>query len=97
MEPAENVTSRQVGVRLPGHLYRWLKAKVDGGEYSNMAQSVIGELTKAKALEERRREPVAYEVRDEPESDPLLRLVNERLDEVRRELRGEIERRRRER
>ncbi len=94
MEPSENVTGKQVGVRLPGHLYRWLKAKVDGGEYSNMAQSVIGELTKAKALEERRREPMAYEVREEPENDPLLRLVDERLDALRRELRREIERRR---
>ncbi len=94
MEPSENVTGKQVGVRLPGHLYRWLKAKVDGGEYSNMAQSVIGELTKAKALEERRRETVTYEVREEPENDPLLRLVDERLNALRRELRREIERRR---
>ncbi|MDN7025711.1 hypothetical protein FGU65_12605 [Methanoculleus sp. FWC-SCC1] len=94
MEPSENVQSKQVGVRLPGHLYRWLRVKVDAGEYSNMAQSVIGELTKAKALEEQRREPAAYAVREEPESDPLLRLVDERLDALRRELHGEIERRR---
>ncbi|MBA7466732.1 hypothetical protein ES707_01922 [subsurface metagenome] len=92
MESPDNVSSKQVGVRLPGHLYRWLKEKVDSGEYSNMAQSVIGELTKARTLEEvRRREASFYGV---PEEEPLARMVNERIEGVRRELLDEVKRRR---
>ncbi|WP_214020378.1 hypothetical protein [Methanoculleus sp.] len=91
MESPDNVSSKQVGVRLPGHLYRWLKEKVDSGEYSNMAQSVIGELTKARTLEEvRRRETSQYDVGEEP----LARMVNERIEGVRRELLDEVKRRR---
>ncbi|MCM2465639.1 hypothetical protein [Methanoculleus oceani] len=91
MESPDNVSSKQVGVRLPGHLYRWLKGKVDSGEYSNMAQSVIGELTKARTLEEmRRRETSQYDVGEEP----LARMVNERIEGVRRELLDEVKRRR---
>ncbi len=91
MESPDNVSSKQVGVRLPGHLYRWLKEKVDSGEYSNMAQSVIGELTKARTLEEvRRRETLQYDVGEEP----LARMVNERIEGVRRELLDEVKRRR---
>jgi len=91
MESPDNVSSKQVGVRLPGHLYRWLKEKVDSGEYSNMAQSVIGELTKARTLEEMRlRETSRYDVGEEP----LARMVNERIESVRRELLDEVKRRR---
>lgn len=91
MESPDNVSSKQVGVRLPGHLYRWLKEKVDSGEYSNMAQSIIGELTKARTLEEvRRRETSQYDVGEEP----LARMVNERIEGVRRELLDEVKRRR---
>lgn len=92
MESPDNISSKQVGVRLPGHLYRWLKEKVDNGEYSNMAQSVIGELTKARTLEEvRLRETPFYGVR---EDEPLSRMVNERIEGVRRELLDEVKRRR---
>ena len=92
MESPDNVSSKQVGVRLPGHLYRWLKEKVDSGEYSNMAQSVIGELTKARTLEEmRRRETSRYDVSGE---EPLARMVNERIEGGRRELLDEVKRRR---
>jgi hypothetical protein len=92
MESSDNVSSKQVGVRLPGHLYRWLKEKVDSGEYSNMAQSVIGELTKARTLEEvRRRETSYYDVSGE---EPLARMVNERIEGIRRELLDEVKRRR---
>jgi len=91
MGSPDNVSSKQVGVRLPGHLYRWLKAKVDSGEYSNMAQSVIGELTKTRALEEMRlRETSRYDVGEEP----LAQMVNERIESVRRELLDEVKRRR---
>ncbi|MDD4566443.1 hypothetical protein L21_2175 [Methanoculleus chikugoensis] len=91
MESPDNVSSKQVGVRLPGHLYRWLKEKVDSGEYSNMAQSVIGELTKTRALEEMRlRETSRYDVGEEP----LAQMVNERIESVRRELLDEVKRRR---
>ncbi|MCK9277222.1 hypothetical protein [Methanoculleus sp. UBA303] len=91
MESPDNVSSKQVGVRLPGHLYRWLKEKVDCGEYSNMAQSVIGELTKARTLEEvRRRETPFY---GHCEDEPLARMVNERIEGVRRELLDEVKRR----
>ncbi|MCE5339305.1 MAG: hypothetical protein LLF90_11575 [Methanomicrobiaceae archaeon] len=93
MESPDNVSSKQVGVRLPGHLYRWLKEKVDSGEYSNMAQSVIGELTKARTLEEvRRRETPLYN--SACEDEPLARMVNERIEGVRRELLNEVKRRR---
>lgn len=92
MGSPDNVSSKQVGVRLPGHLYRWLKEKVDSGEYSNMAQSVIGELTKARTLEEMRcRETPRYDVSGE---EPLARMVNERIEGVRRELLDEVKRRR---
>lgn len=92
MESPNNVSSKQVGVRLPGHLYRWLKEKVDSGEYPNMAQSVIGELTKARTLEEvRHREAPFYSSDDEP----LVRMVNERIEGIRREILDEVERRRR--
>ena len=88
----DSVSSKQVGVRLPGHLYRWLKNKVDSGEYSNMAQSIIGELTKVKTLEEARcRETTAYGIY---EDEPLSRMVNERIEGVRRELLDEVKRRR---
>ncbi|NLB01731.1 MAG: hypothetical protein GX837_12385 [Methanomicrobiales archaeon] len=89
---SDSISSKQVGVRLPGHLYRWLKDKVDNGEYSNMAQSVIGELTKIKTLEETRsREAPSY---DNYENEPLVRMVNERIEGVRRELLDEMKRRR---
>lgn len=89
---SNSISSKQVGVRLPGHLYRWLKDKVDNGEYSNMAQSVIGELTKIKTLEETRcREAPSY---DSYENEPLVRMVNERIEGVRRELLDEMKRRR---
>ena len=92
MESPDNVSSKQVGVRLPGHLYRWLKNKVDNGEYSNMAQSVIGELTKARTLEESRgRETTLYNT---CEDDSLARMVNERIEGVRRERLDEMKRRR---
>ncbi|MFA7198916.1 MAG: hypothetical protein WC093_06460 [Methanoculleus sp.] len=79
-------------MRLPGHLYRWLKDKVDNGEYANMAQSVIGELTKIKTLEEARcREATSYGIY---EDEPLSRMVNERIEGVRRELLDEVKRRR---
>ncbi|WP_292527346.1 hypothetical protein [Methanoculleus sp.] len=92
MESSDNVSGKQVGVRLPGHLYRWLKEKVDSGEYSNMAQSVIGELTKVKTLEETRsRETPSYDIY---ENEPLVRMVNERIEGVRRELLDEMKRRR---
>lgn len=93
MESSDSISSKQVGVRLPGHLYRWLREKVDSGEYPNMAQSVIGELTKARTLEEvRRRESTYYSVCEE---EPLVRMVNERIEGFRRELLDEVERRRR--
>jgi len=38
-----------VSVRFPGHLYKWLTKLVEDGDYHNMSQAVIGELTKAKA------------------------------------------------
>jgi hypothetical protein len=47
-----------VGARLPPHLYRWLTAKVSDeetgreGDYHNLSQAVVGELTKAKFYEE---------------------------------------------
>jgi Arc/MetJ-type ribon-helix-helix transcriptional regulator len=92
MESPDNISSKQVGVRLPGHLYRWLKEKVDRGEYSNMAQSVLGELTKAKTLEETRcRGTTSYDLY---EDEPLVRMVNERIEDVRRELLDEMKRRR---
>ncbi|MDR9816789.1 MAG: hypothetical protein WAO36_04905 [Candidatus Methanoculleus thermohydrogenotrophicum] len=93
MDSHDNVSSKQVGVRLPGHLYRWLKEKVDSGEYPNMAQSVIGELTKARMLEELRlRETSYYDVH---EDEPLIRLVNERIEGLRRDLLDEVMRRKR--
>lgn len=93
MESPDSISSKQVGVRLPGHLYRWLREKVDSGEYPNMAQSVIGELTKVRTLEEvRRRESSYYSVHEE---EPLVRMVNERIEGFRRELLDEVERRRR--
>jgi len=93
MESPDSISSKQVGVRLPGHLYRWLREKVDSGEYPNMAQSVIGELTKARTLEEvRRRESPYYSIHEE---EPLIRMVNERIEGFRRELLDEVERRRR--
>lgn len=88
----DNVSSKQVGVRLPGHLYRWLKEKVDSGEYPNMAQSVIGELTKARTLEEVRRRETSYH--DDSGQEPLVRMVNERIEDFRRELIDEVKRRR---
>ena len=89
---SDSVSSKQVGVRLPGHLYRWLKNKVDSGEYSNMAQSVIGELTKIKTLEEARcQETTSHGTYDD---EPLSRMVNERIEGVRRELLDEVKRRR---
>ncbi|KLK89280.1 hypothetical protein SZ63_02285 [Methanoculleus sediminis] len=92
MESPDNISSKQVGVRLPGHLYRWLKEKVDSGEYSNMAQSVIGELTKARTLEDMRlRETSHYDVSG---GESLARMVNERIEHVRRELLDEVKRRR---
>ena len=91
MESPDNVSSKQVGVRLPGHLYRWLKEKVDCGEYSNMAQSVIGELTKARTLEEVRRRETPF--CGHCEDEPLARMVNERIEGVRRELLDEVKRR----
>jgi Arc/MetJ-type ribon-helix-helix transcriptional regulator len=91
--PDNNISSKQVGVRLPGHLYRWLKEKVDGGEYPNMAQSVIGELTKARTLEEvRRRETSGYAAR---EDEPIMQMVNERIEGFRREILDEVKRQRR--
>ncbi|WP_342771757.1 MULTISPECIES: hypothetical protein [unclassified Methanoculleus] len=90
MESPDTVSSKQVGVRLPGHLYRWLKAKVDRDEYSNMAQAVIGELTKARTLEEVPHRPMLYDSMGE---DPLARMVNERIEGVRRELLDEVKRR----
>ncbi len=48
-----NKGSKQVGARVPGHIYRWLQAKVDNRDYPNMSQAVIGELTKAKLSEEK--------------------------------------------
>ena len=92
MSLPDSVSSKQVGVRLPGHLYRWLKDKVDNGEYSNMAQSVIGELTKVKTLEEARcRGTTSY---GNYEDESLSRMVNERIEGVRRELLDEVKRRR---
>ena len=38
-----------VSVRFPGHIYKWLERLVEEGEYHNMSQAVIGEMTKAKA------------------------------------------------
>ncbi|MFA5613870.1 MAG: hypothetical protein WC993_05310 [Methanoculleus sp.] len=93
MESSDSVSSKQVGVRLPGHLYRWLREKVESGEYSNMAQSVVGELTKARALEEARSRSRSYNsINDE---EPLVRMVNERIEGFRRELLDEVERWRR--
>lgn len=93
MESSDSVSSKQVGVRLPGHLYRWLREKVESGEYSNMAQSVVGELTKARALEEARSQSRSYNsINDE---EPLVRMVNERIEGFRRELLDEVERWRR--
>lgn len=93
MDSPDNISSKQVGVRLPGHLYRWLKGKVESGEYPNMAQSVIGELTKARTLEEvRHRESSFYDIQ---EDDPLVQMVNERIEGVRREILDEVKRRRR--
>lgn len=92
MKSPDSVSSKQVGVRLPGHLYRWLKKKVDCGEYSNMAQSIIGELTKARTLEEVRcRETSQYDIAGE---ESLARMVNERIEDIRRELLDEVKRRR---
>jgi len=91
MESPDNVSSKQVGVRLPGHLYRWLKEKVDNGEYQNMAQSVIGELTKARTREEVRRRETSYY--GDSGQEPLARMVNERIEDVRRELLDEVKRR----
>ncbi|KUG19620.1 MAG: hypothetical protein KO206_08480 [Methanomicrobiaceae archaeon] len=97
MDGSRNQNSKQVGVRLPGHLYRWLREKVERGEYANMAQSVVGELTRARALEERREEErrrtaVTYEIDDELQDDPLIMLINERVEEIRRDLREEVRR-----
>ncbi|MEG3055201.1 MAG: hypothetical protein WAN99_00540 [Methanoculleus sp.] len=93
MDSPDYVSSKQVGVRLPGHLYRWLKEKVNNGEYPNMAQSVIGELTKARTLEEiRHREAPYYSA---PEGEILAQMVNERIEGLRRELLDEMERRKR--
>jgi len=49
----ENKNSTQVGARLPPSLYRWLRGKVctsenPAGEYRNMSQALIGELSQAK-------------------------------------------------
>lgn len=93
MESPDNISSKQVGVRLPGHLYRWLREKVESGEYSNMAQSVVGELTKARALEEARCRPPPYY--SSYEEEPFVRMVNERIEGFRRELLDEMERLRR--
>ena len=91
MSSSDRISSKQVGVRLPGHLYRWLKEKVNSGEYPNMAQSVIGELTKARTLEElRSREVPLYDTHGD---EHLVRLVNERIEGFRRELLDEVERR----
>ncbi|NLZ29698.1 MAG: hypothetical protein GX885_02955 [Methanomicrobiales archaeon] len=93
MDSPDHISSKQVGVRLPGHLYRWLKEKVNNGEYPNMAQSVIGELTKARTLEEIRHREIPYYSALEGES--LTQMVNERIEGLRRELLDEVERRKR--
>ncbi|MDD2472666.1 MULTISPECIES: hypothetical protein [unclassified Methanoculleus] len=55
-----------------------------------MAQAVIGELTKARTLEEVPHRPMLYDSMGE---DPLARMVNERIEGVRRELLDEVKRR----
>lgn len=47
--------SSAISGRVPNVLYRWLENKVQSGEYPNMNQALIGELMKAKTLEEERR------------------------------------------
>jgi len=49
----ETKNSTQAGARLPPSLYRWLRGKVctpenPNGEYRNMSQALIGELSRAK-------------------------------------------------
>ena len=57
-----------------------------------MAQSVIGELTKARRLRSTPPESPYYSA---PEGEILVRMVNERIEGFRRELLDEVERRRR--
>lgn len=44
--------SSAISGRIPNVLYRWLESKVQSGDYPNMNQALIGELMKAKTLEE---------------------------------------------
>lgn len=44
--------TKQVGIRLPGHIQKWLNEKIKNGDYSNMSQAIVSELQKAKNFEE---------------------------------------------
>ncbi|MDN7012657.1 hypothetical protein FGW20_06310 [Methanoculleus sp. FWC-SCC3] len=54
----ESMTERSgaspISGRIPNVLYRWLEGKVEGGEYPNLNQALIGQLMRAKTLEEER-------------------------------------------
>ncbi len=44
--------TKQVGIRLPGHIQKWLNEKIKRGDYSNMSQAIVSELQRAKDFEE---------------------------------------------
>ncbi|WOX55575.1 hypothetical protein R6Y95_08900 [Methanoculleus palmolei] len=49
---AERSGASPISGRIPNVLYRWLEEKVESGEYPNLNQALIGQLMRAKTLEE---------------------------------------------
>lgn len=49
--PSSEDRRGQISGRLPLHIFQWLENKIEVGEYPNLNQALIGELTKAKMVE----------------------------------------------
>lgn len=81
--------SRQVGARVPGHIYRWLKEKVDNQDYPNMSQAVIGELTKAKLSEERTLHDKSNLIYESPTYDQEV-YIRKQIADILEDLKTEV-------
>jgi len=93
MDSHDNVSSKQVGVRLPGHLYRWLKEKVDSGEYPNMASLLSANWQKPGCL--RSYDSGRPRTTTSTRTNPLSGWWTERIEGLRRDLLDEVMRRKR--
>ena len=82
--------------RLPGHIDTWLEQKVLAGDYPNINQAIVGELSKIKQIEEerRQREIVLQQAKEDIETDPMFETINEQFEKFRKDVLDKLQRRR---